>query len=147
MVNKKVILGISIVINIFLGIICFFFLVQAYGKLQFEFAVQDTITPDSLRMYLDRENYGVAASLSRPIRGGAEVAEEDLDYYRLGEYADVLFLKEIYRKTGQQAMLERLENEASGIRSEMPDYGVIFDKIDLSIENALSAKNKKETGS
>ena len=138
--NKKTILTISIVVNILLALAGLFLVVGAIGELRFEYAEQESIRPDSLRMYLNRENYGAAASLSHPIRGGAEVNDEDLDYYMLGEYADVLFLKEVFAGAGDKDTYDKFENRASEIRGSMPDYAVIFDKIDISLENALRVK-------
>ena len=93
--------------------------------------------PDTIRKNLERENYGVAASLSHPIRGGAEIAGGDLDYYMLGEYADLLFLKRIFAEAGNTATLQGCEERLAEIREAMPEYGSLFDKIDLSAENAL----------
>ena len=138
--NKKTILGISIAVNIILALVCIFLISKASEELRFEYAEEGSITPDSLRSYLDRENYGVAASLSHPIRGGAEVSDEDLDYYLLGEYADTLFLKEVFARTGDKDTYDKLENRASEIRNSMPDYTVIFDKIDISLDNAVRIK-------
>ena len=83
--TKKVVFILSIIINIILGIVLVCNLIGASENLKFEYVEEDTIRPDSLRMYLDMQNYGVAASLSHPIRGGAQIAAEDADYYRLGE--------------------------------------------------------------
>lgn len=138
--NKKAILAISTAVNIILAVAGLYFLAGAIEELKFEYAEQETIAPDSLRAYLDRENYGIAAALSHPIRGGAEVAEADLDYYLLGEYADSLFLKEVFERTGNTDTAAKLENRASEIRTDMADYTVIFDKIDISLESALAGK-------
>ena len=135
--NKKTLFLISIAVNIILALVLVIVGTGAVGQLQFNYVEEDTIRPDSLRSYLDRENYGVAASLSHPIRGGAEVDPEDLDYYRLGEYADLLFLKEIFKEAGNDATVENFEQKLSKIREEMPEYGILFDKIEESAKNAL----------
>ena len=135
--NKKTLFLISIAVNIILALVLVIVGTGAVGQLQFNYVEEDTIRPDSLRSYLDRENYGVAASLSHLIRGGAEVDPEDLDYYRLGEYADLLFLKEIFKEAGNDATVESFEQELSKIREEMPEYGILFDKIEESAKNAL----------
>ena len=135
--NKQTVFVISLAVNIILAFVLMFAVSGAIDELQFNFVEEDTIGPDSLRMYLDMENYGVAATLSHPIRGGAEIAEEYMDYYMLGEYADLLFLKEIFAEAGNTDMLTGCEKRLEEIRSAMPDYGSLFDKIDISAKNAL----------
>ena len=135
--NKKIVLVISVIVNIILAIILIITAGEAAEKLKFSYVEKDTITPDSLRMYLDMQNYGVAASLSHPIRGGADIADEYMDYYMLGEYADLLFLKEIFAEAGNTETLKGCEERLAEIRTQMPDYGSLFDKIDLSAKNAI----------
>lgn len=134
--NKKIIFGISIVINVFLALIVIFLLSEAIHGLKYTYFGSSTAT-DSMYDYLEWENYGVAARAAHSVRGGAKVADVDLDYYRLGEYADLLFFKEIYEKSGNTDTLKACEDRMSEIRSEMPDYEVIFEKIDYSVENAI----------
>jgi hypothetical protein len=135
--TKKTILRISIIINIILATVFVVSLPGAMGELVFEYVEQDTIRPDTLRKNLERENYGTVAALSRPIRGGAEVADTDADYYKLGEYAELLFLKEVYERAGNADSAKACEDRISEIRKEMPEYGAVLDKIDLSVANAV----------
>lgn len=135
--NKKIIFIISVIINIILALVLVFNLIAAADSLNFEYVEEDTIRPDSMRTYLDRENYGVVASLSRMIRGGEEPAEEDEDYYRLGEYADLLFMKEIFARSGNEDAVKYCEDRVGQIRGGMPEYGILFDKIDQSAKNAV----------
>lgn len=135
--TKKVILGISIVINLVLA----WFLIEgvrdARDELVFEYSEQETLRPDSLRMYLERENYGVAASLSHPIRGGAEVDDLDLDYYMLGEYADTLFLKKVFETAGNADTAAACERRLAEIREKMPAYSELLDKIEQSVKKTI----------
>ena len=135
--TKKTILRISIIINIILATVFVVSLPGAMGALVFEYVEQDTIRPDTLRKYLEWENYGTVAALSRPIRGGAEVSDTDADYYKLGEYAELLFLKEVYERAGNADSAKACEDRISEIRKEMPEYGSVLDKIELSVENAV----------
>ncbi|MCR4762036.1 MAG: hypothetical protein K5696_00755 [Lachnospiraceae bacterium] len=135
--NKTAVFMISIVVNILLALLLLVTGLEAGEKLHFIYVEEDTIRPDGLRSYLERENYGVAASLSHPIRGGAEVADEYLDYYMLGEYADLLFQKEIFAEAGNTGTVNSFENRLEEIRREMPDDVTLFDKIDLSARNAI----------
>ncbi len=135
--NKRSILVASIVINIILAVVLVLCLFAAGDSLNFEYVEQQTIRPDSMRAYLDRENYGTVASLAHLIRGGEEPAEEVEDYYRLGEYADLLFMKEIFARSGNEDTLKYCEDRVAQIRSGMPEYGILFDKIDLSVKNAV----------
>lgn len=135
--TKKTILRISIIINIILAIVFVVSLPGAMGELVYEYVEQDTIRPDTIRKYLEWENYGTVAALSRPIRGGAEVADTDADYYKLGEYAELLFLKEVYERAGNADSAKACEDRISEIRKEMPEYGAVLDKIDLSVANAV----------
>ncbi len=135
--NKTVILVISIIVNILLALLLFVTAQEAGEELHFTYVEEDTIRPDSLRSYMERENYGVAASLSHPIRGGAEVADEYLDYYMRGEYADLLFLKEIFAEAGNTETVKSCEKRLKEIRSEMPDDAALFDRIDLSAQKAI----------
>ena len=135
--TKKTILSISIIINIILATVFVVSLPGAMGELVYEYVEQDTIRPDTIRKYLEWENYGTVAALSRPIRGGAEVADTDADYYKLGEYAELLFLKEVYERAGNADSAKACEDRISEIRKEMPEYGYVLDKIDLSVANAV----------
>lgn len=135
--NKKAIFIISIAVNILLGLMFITMLPGALSSLQFEYVEQETIRPDSIRNYLEREDYGIAASLSRPIRGGADIAKENEDYYRLGEYAELMFLKEVFAKAGNTDTVRSCEDRISAIRNEMSEYEVILDKIDQSVTNAV----------
>ena len=135
--NKKTVFVISIVVNIILAIVFVVVAAKAADTLHFTYVEEDTIRPDSLRSYLDRENYGVAASLSQPIRGGAEIDSEDLDYYMLGEYADLLFLTEVFKESGDDKTVKNFEQRLKEIRDDMPEYDSLFDKIDWSAQNAL----------
>ncbi len=134
---KKIIMIVMVIVNVILGIVLLINVIGAYDKLKFEYVEEGTIGPENLRSYLDRENYGVVAGLASPIRGGAEVDAADEDYYRLGEYAELLFLKEIFAKAGNTDTYAACEERLGEIREGMSDYGVIFDKIDLSVENAI----------
>ena len=135
--TKKVILVLSIVINLVLA----WFLIEgvrdARDELVFEYSEQETLRPDSLRMYLERENYGVAASLSHPIRGGAEVDDLDLDYYLLGEYADTLFLKKVFETAGNADTAAACERRLAEIREKMPAYSELLDKIEQSVKKTI----------
>lgn len=135
--SKKTIFGISVIVNIILACVLFAVSWKAKDELHFTYVEKDTIRPDSLRSYLERENYGVAASLSHPIRGGAEIADEYMDYYMLGEYADLLFLKEIFTEAGNTKTVKEFEERLLEIRAKMPDYGSLFEKIELSARNCL----------
>ena len=135
--TKKVILVLSIVINLVLA----WFLIEgvrdAREELVFEYSEQETLRPDSLRMYLERENYGVAASLSHPIRGGAEIDELDEDYYLLGEYADTLFLKKVFETAGNADTAAACERRLAEIREKMPAYSELLDKIEQSVKKTV----------
>ncbi len=135
--TKKPILIIANIINVILAIAFLVVGVQAIEELKFTYVEKDTIRPDSLRSYLERENYGTVATLSHPIRGGYQPAEEDLDYFLLGEYADLLFLKEVFAETGKSQTAQDCETRISEIREQIPENAPIFDKIDLSAKNAI----------
>ncbi len=135
--NKKTVFVVSVIVNILLAIAFVVVAVGAAAELEFNYVEEDTITPDTIRSNLERENYGVCACLSRPIRGGAVVKDEYRDYYMLGEYADLLFLKEIYVKADNTKTVNSCDRRLEEIRNEMPDYGSIFDKIDWSATNAI----------
>ena len=135
--TKKVILGISILINLVLAYFLTQGVIDAREELKFEYVEQETLRPDSLRMYLERENYGVAASLSHPIRGGAEVDDLDLDYYLLGEYADTLFLKKVFETAGNADTAAACERRLAEIREKMPAYSELLDKIEQSVKKTI----------
>ena len=134
---KKVILIVSIVINIILADAFLIITVNAVNELNFAYVEEETIRPDSLRKYLEWENYGTAACLARPVRAGAEIDEEYADYYRLGEYTDLLFLKELFDRAGNTDTVSKCENRIEEIREEMPEYATIFDKMDQSAKDAV----------
>ena len=135
--TKKVIFGISVAVNIILAIVLLALLPGAVSELHFEYVEQETIRPDSIRSYLDRENYGTVAALSRAIRGGATVAQEDEEYYRLGEYAELCFLHEVYAKAGNTDTAGQCEERISAIREELPGYTEVLEEIDKSVADAV----------
>ena len=134
--NKKTVLAISIVVNIILALVFILAASRAAGELEFNYVEEETITPETISANLERENYGVAAMLSHPIRGGADIADEYRDQYMLGEYADLLFLKEIFKEAGNEDMASECEKQLADIRSQMPDHGSLLDKMDWSAQNA-----------
>ncbi len=134
--NKKTALVISIILNIILAIAFVVGLAGAAEELKFSYIEEETITPDTIESNLERENYGVAAALSHPIRGGAKVSDEYIDLYTLGEYADLLFLKEMFKEAGNTQTVKSCEERLTEIRNSMPDYSGQFDKMDWSAENA-----------
>ena len=135
--NKKVILVISVIVNIILGIVFIALLTKVYSELSFEYVEQETIEPDSIRMYLERDEYGVAASLSHFIRGGAEIEDKYKDYYILGEYTDLLFQKEIFERSGNKTMTEKCETRMEEIRKEMSMYKDMLGKMDESVAKVI----------
>jgi hypothetical protein len=134
--NKKIFFRISIILNIILAIVFVVTAIGASEELMFNYVEEDTITPETIMSNLERENYGVAAALSHPIRGGADIDDEYMEYYMIGEYADLMFLKEIFAKAGNTQTVEECEYRLDVIRNEMPAYGTMFYKIDWSAENA-----------
>ena len=134
---KKVIFIVTIIANIFLAVGFVIALSNAAEELKFEYVEEDTLLPDTLRLYLDKENYGTVAARSRQIRAGAAVSEADIDNFRLGEYAELSFLKEVFEKGGSPDSAKKCEERITSIREEMPGYGDVLDKIDLSVENAV----------
>ncbi|MBE5870684.1 MAG: hypothetical protein E7294_05445 [Lachnospiraceae bacterium] len=141
---KKVIFRISIVVNLFLAI-CFAGLcIKAVEALHFEYIEQETILPDTLRKYLERGNYGTVAALSQPIRGGAEVSEKDADYYKLGEYTDLLFLKEIFEKSENADTVQECENRLEKLKQELSEYQDHLDRMEKSVERSRKAGSRQE---
>ena len=134
--NKKTVFIISIVVNIILAIVLVAVSAKAAGELEFNYVEEDTITPDTIGSNIERENYGVAAALSHPIRGGAVIDDKYIDRYMLGEYADLLFLKEIFKEAGNEETFAQCEERLAEIRSALPDSSSTFDKMDWSEENA-----------
>ncbi len=139
---KKIVFYLTIMINIFLGIALISCLFEAGEKLKFEYVEQDNIEPESIHDYISREYYGTAAKLSAGIRGGKTPKEEDEDYYRLGEYTDLLFQTEIMKKAGNEATAKKFEEQAAQIRADHPQYNQLFDKIDGSLAEALASADK-----
>ena len=134
---KKVIFGISVIVNILLGCVFFYLLPEAMSELGEEYMEQDTLRSDTIVDYLEWERYGTVAFLSRSIRAGAKIGENEEDYYRLGEYAELLFLREIYAGEGNTDREDACTDRAMQIREEMPDYAEIFDRIDRSAADAV----------
>ena len=136
--NKKIIFVISVIINVILALVFIAAAAGAAEELKFSYVEDDTITPDIIRSNLERENYGVAAAFSHPIRGGAVIEDEYMDYYMLGEYADLLFLREIFEEAGNVQTVKSCTERLDEIKKRMPDYGGIIEKIEWSAENAHS---------
>ena len=135
--TKKILLAVSIVVNLVLAVFLVINIMGAADKLKFAYVERDTITPRDLRMYLDMQNYGTAASLARQIRIGAEVEKEDADYYYLGEYAEVLFLKALFEESGNTESVNACEKRMKEIEENMPEYSGILEKIRWSVDQAL----------
>ena len=134
--NRKTVLIISIVVNIILALVFVAAAAGAAEELEFSYVEEDTITPDTIRSNLERENYGVAASLSHPIRGGAVIADEYKEYYMLGEYADLLFLKEIFKEAQNTQTAQSCEQRLDEIKIMLPECGDTIDRIEWSAQNA-----------
>ena len=134
--NRKTVLIISIVVNIILALVFVAAAAGAAEELEFSYVEEDTITPDTIRSNLERENYGVAASLSHPIRGGAVIADEYKEYYMLGEYADLLFLKEIFKEAQNTQTAQNCEQRLDEIKNMLPECGETIDRIEWSAQNA-----------
>lgn len=134
--NKKTVLVISIIVNIILALVFILAAAREAEELKFNYVEEETITPDTISSNLERENYGVAAVLSHPIRGGADIADKYRDQYVLGEYADLLFLKEIFKEAGNEEMAGECEKQLAGIREQMPENASLLDKMDWSAKNA-----------
>lgn len=133
---KSKIFGISAVINIILGICLITTIPEMLSELYEEYAEKDS--GSNYTGYLERENYGTMAHLvGRSNRVGAQVSEENKDYYRFGEYADLIFMKEVFEKAGNTDTAEAFEARISEIRREMPEQSDVLDKIDQSEKNAL----------
>ena len=136
--SKKLVFIISIIVNIILALVFVAAAAGAAEELKFNYVEEDTITPDNIRSNLERENYGVAAVLSHPIRGGAKVEYEYMDYYMLGEYADLLFLKKVFEEAGNSQTVKNCDQRLNEIQNKMKGYGSIFDKMEWSAQNAIS---------
>ena len=141
---KKIIFGVSVVVNIILLLAVLSYGLEVRQALDYIYVRKDAMAPESIRSYLERENYGVAAAQSHRIRGGAEIADEYMDYYMLGEYADLLFLKVIFEEAGNTETLEKCEERLEEIRTEMPAYGSLFDKMEISAKNAIPETEEHE---
>ncbi len=135
--NRKIIFRSLTAVNIILGIWLIISVIGAVNELNLQYVEADSHTPRSLVMYLEREEYGVAAGLARPVRGGELITGENEDYYRIGEYAELSFLKEIYVKKGATETVAIYENRLASLRDRLPEYASIFDKIDTSVINSI----------
>ncbi|MCR5702941.1 MAG: hypothetical protein K6G76_12475 [Lachnospiraceae bacterium] len=135
--NKKVFYPISIVVNILLVIAIVVLLKNAGHKMKFEYVDTERISQESMRTSFEKGCYGQAVLASYPVRGGAEIAKEYEEYYRLGEYTELKFFKEVYAKEGNADMLTSCDKRLSELREEMPDYATLFDKIDQSTDKAI----------
>ncbi len=134
--TKKVIFGISVAVNIILALVLIALIPGAVSELHFEYVEQETIRPDTVREYLEWENYGTVAALARPVRGGAEVDPEYEADFRVGEYAELKFLHEIYAGAGRTDTARACEEGMSVLRGELSGYGDVLDEIDKSVADA-----------
>ncbi len=134
--TKKVIFGISVAVNIILALVLIALIPGAVSELHFEYVEQETIRPDTVREYLEWENYGTVAALARPVRGGAEVGSEYEADFRVGEYAELKFLHEIYSGAGRTDTARACEERMSVLRGELFGYGDVLDEIDKSVADA-----------
>lgn len=135
--NKKVILCVMMVLNVVLGIVFFGKLVDASRELTWAYFEQGEIRPSTILSNLDQERYGDVAVLARSGRVGGEVKDEHRDLYLLGEYADLLFLEKTFAAKGDDEAAKRCADRRAEIRSEIAEYGVVLDKMDDSIVNAV----------
>lgn len=140
MSKKKIILIIATVLNIILAVVLVLTALAAADELKFTYVEEDTIAPDVISSNLERENYGVAAAFSHPIRGGAVVADKYKDLYTMGEYADLKFIKEIFVAADNTQMTDYCDKRLKEIRNEMSDHESDLDKIDWSVQHALLEK-------
>lgn len=135
--NKKTILGILIVLNVLLGVVFLKKLGDASEELAWVYFERGNMASDSILKYLDWENYGDVAVMSRSVRVGAKVNDEDRDFYLLGEYADMLYQEKVFAAKGDADAAKRCAERCVDIRAALPKYAVVMDKMDQGIENAI----------
>lgn len=135
--NKRTIFSISIIVNIILCMFFLFLLMDSYKAIYYDYLTRDTIEQNALKNNIEQECYGITAYRSRSIRVGAEIPKEVQDYYVIGEYADLLFLKEIHKRTQNNDTANDFESRLHEIRNEMPEYKSIFDSIDKSVKKSV----------
>ena len=139
--NKKTIYGIFLVLDILLGIVFFVNLVAASEELVWVYYEKEGMQPADILKYLDWESYGAVAVMSRAGLVGAKVKAEDQAYYLMGKYADMLFQEKTFEAKGDGKAAKRCGERRTAIRTALPEYGAVLDKMDQSMENAL--KNKE----
>lgn len=135
--SKKVILYILVVLDVLLGILFFVKLVGASKELAWAYYEREGIASEDILKYLDWESYGDVAVMSRSGRVGAEVKAEDQDLYLLGEYADMLFQEKTFESKGDTEAAKRCAGRRADIRATIPEYGIVLDKMDQCMENAI----------
>ena len=142
MSKKKLIFLILLAADIVLGVIFASKLMKASEKLSWAYYESDDVNTSSVLDYLEWEDFGTAAMLSRSYRIGAEVDEADEELFKLGEYADMLFYGKIYEESGMQQRAQDCDGRRSEIRKDMADYAAVLDKMDDSLENAIERGNR-----
>ena len=142
MSKKKLVFLILLAADIVLGVIFVSKLMAASEKLSWAYYESDDVKTSSVLDYLEWEDFGTAAMLSRSYRIGAEVDEADEELFKLGEYADMLFYGKIYEESGMQQRAQDCDGRRSEIRKDMADYAAVLDKMDDSLENAIERGNR-----
>lgn len=139
---KKVLFYVFLAVDIILGILFIKNIVGASRELVWVNSEKDSIQTSGVLEYLDWEDYGTAGVLARSYRVGAKVREDDENIYRLGEYADLLFLSRIHEEDPDDDTAGKIKDRMDSIRAKMSDYAPVFDEMDLSLENTLKEREK-----
>ena len=134
---KKVIFGITILLNLILLIVLVLTIMKAVNEatLSFDEDALTEVTDSTVKKELEYGNFGYVGAKTRPWRYGAQGQDGSEDLYKLGEYTDRLFFREFYEAAGDGHSAESSDRRLEELRNELSEYESILDKMDESVVN------------
>ena len=124
--------------DIVLGIVLASLLITNLINLSKSEIFQKDGTPEYILSSIEREDYGSAGIESRKMRLGIKIDEPMQEFYKVGSYADLMFWERIYAESGSEDTAEDCRKLCDEIRSTLPEYEKVYDKIDGTLEKSVT---------
>ncbi|MBE5870698.1 MAG: hypothetical protein E7294_05515 [Lachnospiraceae bacterium] len=137
--NKKVIFRISVLLNGILAVVLVISMAHAMKEIDRNKENHSLWRMANILMEdkVEEQAYGWLGAQTRPSRYGAKEYPNNRNYYRLGEYADLLFFREVYQAGGEKEQAADCGERINELKEELSGQSAVLDKIEQSVQKAL----------